>query len=113
MEKLFIPRSYTLKTIAEVIGTPFEAFTTIAPDENMLPAETDAVEIHSSSTSAITTTQRIILSAGLCLTVLILAGAYIAQSATFPETSFEMLLFWAAILLIITGILFFLWKSKK
>ena len=108
-----VPRSYTLKTIAEVIGTPFEAFTKIVAEENIKLNEVESIEARKTPASGITITQRIILSVGLCILVLILAAAYVAQSVSFPETNFEMFIFSAIVLLIITGILFFLWRTKK
>lgn len=108
-----IPRSYTLKTIAEVIGTPFEAFTKITMGENISADEIGFIETRKTTSSTITVTQRIILSSGLCAIVLILAAAYIAQSSSFPETNFEMFIFSAVVLVTLTGILFFLWRNKK
>lgn len=108
-----IPRSYTLKTIAEVIGTPFEEFVKITADEPHKSNEYGIIKDLKTPSLAVTVTQRIILSVGLCATIIISAAAYIAQSASFPETNFELFVFAAIVLLIITSILFFLWKNKS
>lgn len=108
-----IPRSYTLKTIAEVIGTPFEEFVKITADEPQKSNEYGIIKDVKTPSLVVTVTQRIILSVGLCVTIIIAAAAYIAQSASFPETNFELFVFAAIVLLIITGILFFLWKNKS
>lgn len=108
-----IPRTYTLKTLAVILGRSYEDFarhmqtagqTTAEnlPDENS-PAK---------SPTRIGHAQRIILSVGICLSLLVLAGAFIAQSSRFPETSFEFLVFSTVILLLITVTLFFLWRKK-
>jgi transcriptional regulator with XRE-family HTH domain len=106
-----IPRSYTIKTIAEIIGVPFEEFIKATQKENIVLTENNETEIKPAS--ALNNPQRIILSAGLCCIILFLAFAYIFQSATFPETTFELSVYWAMILIIITGILFFIWRNKK
>jgi transcriptional regulator with XRE-family HTH domain len=106
-----VPRSFTLKTIAEILGLPFEEFTKGAQKQNIILKENDDVEIRPGS--AINKPQRIILSIGLCLAILFLAWAFIAQSAKFPETNFEQFIFWAIVLLAMTAVLFFLWRLKK
>jgi transcriptional regulator with XRE-family HTH domain len=40
-----IPRSYTLKTIAEILGLPFENFTKGAQKQNIILKENDDIEI--------------------------------------------------------------------
>jgi hypothetical protein len=39
-----------------------------------------------------------ILHIGIALIVILLGAAYLSQSPTFPETTFELFLFWAAII---------------
>jgi hypothetical protein len=60
----------------------------------------------------INSTQKIILSVGTSLFILFLAWAYSAQSSRFPETHFETFLFLAGTILIITAVVFFIWKRK-
>lgn len=106
-----IPRSYTLKTIAGIIDTPFEEFTKASLKQNVALKENDDIEIKPSL--AVSKTQRLILSVGGCTVIIFLALAYIFQSAKFPETTFEVFVYWAMILLIITVSLFFIWRTKK
>jgi len=111
-----IPRSYTLKTIAEIIDKPFEDFINLQNKDKQLEDDdinNPAKEETSKQIFTINKTQRIILSAGCCLIILFLSWAYIEQSHSFPETTFEMLIFSAAVLFIITIILLLLWKNKK
>jgi transcriptional regulator with XRE-family HTH domain len=105
------PRSYTLKTIAGIIDTPFEEFTKASQKQNVILKEHDGIEIIPSGTTS--KTQRFILSVGGCAVIFFLAMAYIFQSAKFPETTFEAFVYWAIILLIITVFLFFIWRTKK
>jgi transcriptional regulator with XRE-family HTH domain len=84
-----IPRSYTLKTIAGIIDTPFEEFTKASQNQNVALKENDAIEIKSSL--PVSKTQRLILSVGGCVVIIFLAFACIFQSAKFPETTFKHL----------------------
>lgn len=43
---------------------------------------------------------KLILHIGTALIMLLLGAAYLSQSPTFPETTFELLLFWAAVILL-------------
>jgi transcriptional regulator with XRE-family HTH domain len=106
-----IPRSYTIKTIAEIIGVPFEEFTKATQKANIALNENDEIKIK--PPSAINKPQRIVLSVGLCCVILFLAFAYIFQSATFPETTFELFVYWAIVILASTVSLFFIWRNKK
>lgn len=57
--------------------------------------------------------KKIILSIGSSLTLLLLAMAYLAQSATFPETPFELYLFLAAVITLLTILQWFIWVDLK
>src|SRR5688572_29117267 len=70
------PRSYTLKTLAEILGISFEIFQKEEPVPKRLK---------------INRNQKIILSAGISLFIFFLAWAFIAQSSNFPETEFELI----------------------
>lgn len=96
-----IPRSYTLKTLSEILGLSFE---------DIQKAEPAALE---EKTPGINKSQKVILSAGVCLIILLLSWAFLAQSPKFPETSFELLLFLTLVLFVITVILFFIWRQKN
>jgi transcriptional regulator with XRE-family HTH domain len=107
-----IPRSYTLKTIAGIIDTPFEEFAKASQKQNVALKENDDIEEIKSSLR-VSKTQRLIVSVGGCAVIIFLAFAYIFQSAKFPETTFEAFIYWAIILLIITVSLFFTWRTTK
>ena len=96
-----LPRSYTLKTLAEILGVSFENIH--APE--LEPGQKRFLKINKG--------QKIILSIGLIIFILLLAWAFVAQSAKFPETTFELIVFTAFILLLITIILVFVWKTRS
>lgn len=53
---------------------------------------------------------RIILQIGTAILALLLGAAYLSQSPTFPETTFELFMFWAAITLIYLVVTFGKWR---
>jgi transcriptional regulator with XRE-family HTH domain len=106
-----LPRSYTLKTIAEALDLPFSAF--VENHETMDDAVSDKPSIFLPQKNAITNQQRIIVSIAIPLLGIFLAIAFISQSNKFPETTFELMLFWAALIGLITATLYFIWQSKK
>ncbi len=98
-----IPRSHTLKTLAEILGLSFETFMKAAREQEfIIPQEKVALD----------KSQRIVISVGFCLVILLLAWAYVAQAAKFPETTFELLVFVSVTLSLITALLFFIWRKK-
>lgn len=94
------PRSYTLKTLAEILNISFE---------NMQETELPVINQRSSMNR----NQKLILSAGITIVILLFSWAFIAQSPRFPETTFELLVFFAIILIIITGILTLIWRKDQ
>jgi transcriptional regulator with XRE-family HTH domain len=56
---------------------------------------------------------KIILSVIVPVVLLLLTFAFLLQSVTFPETSFEAALFWAAVISVIGIFLWFLWTGKR
>jgi len=109
-----LPRSYTLKTLAGILDQPFEKFALIlqSPPETAGGLFNNGPAAHQRSAFSINKRQRLILSAGISLAVFLLAWAYIAQSARFPETTFEFLVFATGVLLLLTVILFLLWRNQ-
>lgn len=105
-----IPRTYTLKRLAGILGRSYEDFARNMQEQGT--GETVVENLPANSPVRISHAQRVILSAGICLSILVLAAAFIAQSSRFPETSFEFLVFSTVVLLLITGTLFFLWRKK-
>ncbi|MBX2913784.1 MAG: helix-turn-helix transcriptional regulator [Cyclobacteriaceae bacterium] len=98
-----IPRSHTLKTLAEILGLSFEDFIKSAHERELTILQRK---------SSLNNPQRIVLSLGLCLIIILLAWAYVAQAVNFPETTFELLVFVSLTLSLITAVLFFLWRKK-
>lgn len=108
-----IPRSHTLKTLAGILELSFEEFMKSARKQNITIQENEDVETSSPSSSVLNGPQRIILSTGICMVTIFLAWAYTSQANNFPETTFELLVFTATVLTLITSALFFLWRKKR
>lgn len=106
-----IPRSHTLKTLAEILELSFEEFMKSARKQNIIIQDNEDLETGLPSSTRFNNPQRIILSIGICLSIVFLAWAFIAQSTNFPETTFELLIFSALVLGLMTGILFLLWRK--
>lgn len=94
-----LPRSYTLRTLGGILGISFEN----------VPGSEPVAERSFKMNGA----QKIIFSAGLCIFILLLSWAFLAQSPRFPETTFEFLVFSAVVLLILTILLVFIWRTKR
>ena len=97
-----IPRSYTLKTIAEALGISMDSL-------QLSESERSSV---SKADSRISKTPRLILSIGLSLVILFLAIAFVLQSPGFPETGFEAMLYWTAVTSLLTVALFLFWRRR-
>jgi len=54
--------------------------------------------------------RKLILSVCFFFLILLLTGAFLSQSARFPETDFERFLLWAAVLAVYGAALFRIWK---
>ena len=104
-----IPRSHTLKTLAETLGLSFEEFLAAARERQIVIQENEDTEV---GTTSVSNAQRVILSVGVCLMILFLASAYAIQAEPFPETTFELLLFSALVIGVMTAALFLLWRRK-
>jgi transcriptional regulator with XRE-family HTH domain len=99
-----VPRSHTLKTLAEILGLSFEDFMKSAREQEFV--------IPQSEPPSLTRPQRIVLSIGICFVILLLAWAYVAQAPNFPETTFELLILLSVTLALITVVLFLLWRKN-
>jgi transcriptional regulator with XRE-family HTH domain len=93
-----VPRSYTLKTLSGILGLSFENI------QKAGLTEKPGYKINKG--------QKIILSIGISLFILLLSWAFIAQSPRFPETHFEFFIFSAFVLSVITAILIIVWRTK-
>ncbi|OCX53447.1 hypothetical protein BEL04_03865 [Mucilaginibacter sp. PPCGB 2223] len=100
-----MPRMYTLRTIARSLDMPVQVFET----DNEAQAEQNHTEIKSTSV----TPSKIILSAGISAISILLGWAYTEQSARFPETTFELILFIAGIMAFIIINLLLIWRVKR
>ena len=94
-----LPRSYTLKTLSSILEISLETIQTTLPVSAPIKRANRA--------------QKIILSVGLVLFIVLGCWAFIAQSPRFPETHFEFLTFAAFVLLGITIILYFIWRTRS
>lgn len=104
-----IPRSYTLKALAAILGLSYEEFMISARKHNVpIPEQDDVEAIHGPNKA-----QQIILSLGICLVILFMSFAFVVQSADFPETTFEGAVFLALVLSAITASLYFIWRTRK
>lgn len=97
-----VPRSHTLKTLAKILELSFEDFMKSAPEQEFTIPQ---------GPNVLTQPQRTVLSVGICLVILLMAWAFVAQAPNFPETTFELLVFVSVTLTLITGILFLLWRK--
>lgn len=104
-----IPRSYTLKTLAGILGLSFDDF--------LASARTHQIEISDKDVDIVPlgrgNAMRWILSVGVSLIVVLLAFAYVVQSPTFPETTFEVLLLMAATLGVLMFAWMLIWRKRK
>ncbi len=99
-----VPRSHTLKTLAEILDLSFEDFMKSTQEQDFTIPQVGSYRL--------TRPQRMVLSVGICLIILMLSLAYVVQSPNFPETTFELLVFLSITLALITVILFLLWRKN-
>ncbi len=89
-----LPRSFTLKVLAEKLNFSLE----------------DVIESPGAAKPGLNRTRKLILSGGCLVLLVLLTGAFLAQSSKFPETDFERLLLYAAIVGVYVLALFRIWK---
>jgi transcriptional regulator with XRE-family HTH domain len=96
-----VPRSYTLKTLAAILDLPFEIFqqeASLASTQHTKPSKPGRG-------------QKIILSIGVSIAIVLGAAAFVAQLPRFPETSFEAFNLALVVVLLITAVLFLVWRK--
>lgn len=93
-----LPRSFTIKALAAILE--------FNPESMNKSSETNTQETSGKA-------KKLILSIGSSLTLLFIALAFLAQSATFPETSFEFYLFVAGVITLLTILQWFIWVKPK
>lgn len=92
------PRLYTIKTLSATLGFRLDELES---------------ELTHQEPSNLNAAQKIILSIGASLFIGFLAWAFTAQSNRFPETHFETFLFIAGVILVITLVIFLIWKRRS
>lgn len=90
-----VPRSFTLRTLAAALEI------SILEQAPAIPK------------ARLNRNQKIILSAGVSLFLLLACLAFIMQSPTFPETFFEGLCLFTGVTLVLTGMLTWIWRSRS
>jgi transcriptional regulator with XRE-family HTH domain len=93
-----LPRNFTLKTLGGILGISFESMQAPPVFKPVRKANR---------------TQKIILSVGIVLFIVLGSWAFIAQSPRFPENHFEFLTFAAFVFLGLTIILYFIWRTRS
>jgi len=93
-----LPRMYTLKILSKHLGFSLE----------QIPGDTNKLKV--AVPQRTNKTQKVILTFGTGMVILLLTGAFVAQSPRFPETQFESFLLMAFVLGCYAIILFRVWK---
>lgn len=93
-----LPRAHTIKALGTILDFKMEDLR--EPKKNNNP--------HPSGKA-----KKLILSFSLPPLIILLAFAYLAQSSVFPETKFELILYWAAMIFAIAILQWFIWVGKK
>ena len=91
-----MPRYYTLKLLGNHLQFSAE----------LLRENTSGTRLK----TKLNLTQRILLSVVSLAVIFLLAGAFLAQSAHFPETQFELFLFLAVMIVVCGVVLFWIWR---
>lgn len=92
------PRMYTLKVLSKTLDFSMDFLSVVNSTQNNSKAQPSK--------------KRLIISISSGLVFFLLAGAFLVQSASFPETTFEHLIYWAAVLILVTLFQLQVWKSN-
>lgn len=90
------PRAYSLNKLSEVLETSFRP-------EPAVKSKTETLNFAS----------KLILSVGSILLIVLGSMALLSQSRTFPESDFELQVYWFVIILALTIIQLFIWKDRR
>ena len=94
-----LPRQYTLRVLAEHL------------EIKLKPTVREAGQATGSPKKAgLSKTRKWILTVASGILLLLLTGAFLSQSAHFPETDFERLLLWSGVVGVYAIALFRIWK---
>ncbi len=88
-----LPRNYTLKTLAGILEQPFEQFAKILQSQNSNEKEITETEIKKTPALSINKRQRIILSAGIFLTIFFYHGHLLHNHLVSPKLLLSCLFF--------------------
>jgi transcriptional regulator with XRE-family HTH domain len=92
-----LPRLYTLKLLADKLGFSLD-------DVAATPLPTKP------TSKSLNRPRKLILSVGSLLLIILLTGAFLSQSARFPETNFERFLLYAGVTVVYGLALFRIWR---
>lgn len=92
------PRQYTLNELAKNLGFTMESLETNSASTS-LPKKEKLV-------------RKWIMTATLTVVFFLLSTAYLAQASTFPETQFELIIYYAVVLIFLSSTLLFIWRNK-
>ncbi len=92
-----IPRSYTIKTLFDVLEIPVEKI------QQVNPAGKKALKINKE--------QKVILTIAIPVVVFLAVWAFISQSATVPETTFEAVILALITIVILIVFFIYMWRS--
>ncbi|MDR3008054.1 MAG: helix-turn-helix domain-containing protein [Sphingobacterium sp.] len=102
-----LPRVYNLNLIAEQLDLDIAL---LLAEVSYIPETSDAEQadqIH----NTVNKPRKLILSIGLGLIGMLLIAAFLSQSSSFPETSFELFLMLTLVVAIYATILWYIWRS--
>ena len=91
-----IPRMHTLKALSTSLNFSLDFL--------------DKKEANSREQKDVLLFREVTISVLIILILLLLSAAFIAQSSTFPETEFELLIYCAVILGVLSMVLIYRWK---
>lgn len=93
-----LPRAFTIEALAKTL--------------DFSPQEIEPQEVPPAENTPTNRPQKTILSLGSGLVFTLLALAFLSQARNFPENTFELLLFWAGVVLFISLVQWLIWKRK-
>ncbi|NCI46326.1 helix-turn-helix domain-containing protein [Sediminibacterium soli] len=113
-----IPRAYTVKVLAEYLGVLNEVADVYTGKQEatreLHPVGAEETDVHRavalSHDPGSNRIRRVIASIGTGLLLLLGGMAFIFQSARFPETAFEAILFWMVIIAVYFASLLRIWR---
>jgi transcriptional regulator with XRE-family HTH domain len=89
-----LPRMYTQNVLAAQLGFSF----------------TEQEQLVSASVKKLNYNQKLVLTIGIAVLLILLACAFVFQSPTFPESLFELTLFIAAVIAFYTTLMLVVWR---